>query len=376
MPNATTFQDMATENEDPEDSNDFIIYTDEDDMSDGYNGDSEWDDLPPAATYAEHLTKKKKAPLMAAMRHAEEMFDGQKDKTGILRGPYCIGGLSKCSIQRKEQAARKGLASGMFDESGFQKQMQHVVTLKKKLDSKHQLVLCFKAKQKNSPSDSCDEGPPAKKRVVSPTISIHNFDSMDINPAPVGPSLEDPSQRILSFTVRDCTDASDDELNNQYITNTGKAAPLLNEEEIKEATEVEEVEELDDIMAEEVPIRSSKKLQDTAETYLKKARKLKNHYNEQMYAALIDFYQWQPKMGRIGASLRVARNHGRGKAFAQVVWKQAHHFEGHDTITQPCLGHHAKGTGLLNDEDFYLNLQQWLQTLKAGEVSSQVAATA
>ena len=45
------------ENKDPEDDNNFVICTDEDHMSGGYNRDSEWEDLPPAATYSERFTK-------------------------------------------------------------------------------------------------------------------------------------------------------------------------------------------------------------------------------------------------------------------------------------------------------------------------------
>ena len=74
----------VTENKDQEDDNDFVICTNEDYMSDGYNGDSEWEDLPPAATYSEQLTKRKITAQAAAMRHAEEIFDGRKDKTGVL----------------------------------------------------------------------------------------------------------------------------------------------------------------------------------------------------------------------------------------------------------------------------------------------------
>ena len=41
-------------------------------MSDSYIGNSEWEILPPAATYTERLTKKKIVARATAMRRAEE----------------------------------------------------------------------------------------------------------------------------------------------------------------------------------------------------------------------------------------------------------------------------------------------------------------
>ena len=62
---------MGYQSSDEEDDN-FVTHTDEEYMSDGYIGNSEWGTLPPAATYTERLTKKKIGARATAMRRAEE----------------------------------------------------------------------------------------------------------------------------------------------------------------------------------------------------------------------------------------------------------------------------------------------------------------
>ena len=62
----------VTANKDLEDDNNFVICTNEAHMSNSYNGDSEWEDLPPAATYSERLTKKKIAARAVAREEKEK----------------------------------------------------------------------------------------------------------------------------------------------------------------------------------------------------------------------------------------------------------------------------------------------------------------
>ena len=62
----------VTEQKDPEDDNNFVICTNEDHMSNGYNGDNEWEDLSPAATYSERLIKKKIAARAVARVEQEK----------------------------------------------------------------------------------------------------------------------------------------------------------------------------------------------------------------------------------------------------------------------------------------------------------------
>ncbi|KAJ7934658.1 hypothetical protein B0H13DRAFT_2305443 [Mycena leptocephala] len=48
--------------------------------------------------------------------------------------------------------------------------------------------------------------------------------------------------------------------------------------------------------------------------------------SEVLFASLVDFYRWMPRMGRLRAALRVAKYHGRGPAFQRVIAAQARFF--------------------------------------------------
>ena len=339
---------MGYQSGDEEDDN-FVICTDEEYMSGGYIGNSEWENLPPAP---ERLNKKIIAAHATAMRCAEEDLDGQKNKADILQGPYCVGGLAVRSIRQHKQQAHKRLETGELDESGYQRQLRHINTTGKRWDRRVQLTLSFGAKRKEPPSDLKEE-PPTQKKKIFHAIATSDDDLINIAPITTTPL----PFTLAPVTIEDCTSISNYELNEEHVQTEEMAALLNTEDRIREAIIVEEVEEMDDVMAEEVPNRSPQELQEAAKALLMKSRKSKNYHGEQMYAALVDFYRWQTRMGRIASSLRVARNCGRGKSFAQVICKQACHFEGHDAITQTHQGRRAHGTGLLNDEDFYMNVQ-------------------
>jgi hypothetical protein len=52
---------------------------------------------------------------------------------------------------------------------------------------------------------------------------------------------------------------------------------------------------------------------------LKTACKNQDYRSTVLFAALVDFYRWMPRMGRLRAALCVAKNHGRGPAFQRVL---------------------------------------------------------
>ncbi|KAJ7935007.1 hypothetical protein B0H13DRAFT_2305164 [Mycena leptocephala] len=105
---------------------------------------------------------------------------------------------------------------------------------------------------------------------------------------------------------------------------------------------------------------------------LKKARKLKDFLSTVLFAALVDFYRWMPRMGRLRASLRVSKNHGRGPAFQRVLCTQARFFEANGALKPTHQGHRAKQYGLLDDEGFYMGVQRWLRTLEVGKVNPKL----
>ena len=102
---------------------------------------------------------------------------------------------------------------------------------------------------------------------------------------------------------------------------------------------------------------------------LKAARKAKNFRGMVLFAALVDFYRWMPRMGRLRAALRVAKNHGRGPAFQRVLCAQARFFEANGALKPSHQGQRQKQNGLLDDEGFYMGVQRWFRTLAVGTVS-------
>ncbi|KAJ6533251.1 hypothetical protein B0H19DRAFT_1081407 [Mycena capillaripes] len=99
---------------------------------------------------------------------------------------------------------------------------------------------------------------------------------------------------------------------------------------------------------------------------LKLARKQKDYRSEVLFASLVNFYRWMPRMGRLRAALHVAKYHGRGLAFQRVIAAQARFFEANGALKSSHQGHREKSNGLLDDEGFYLGAQRWLRTLEVG----------
>jgi hypothetical protein len=102
---------------------------------------------------------------------------------------------------------------------------------------------------------------------------------------------------------------------------------------------------------------------------LKTARRNKDFRGSILFAALADFYRWMPRMGRLRAALRVAKNHGHGPAFQRVLCAQARFFEANGSLKASHQGQREKGNGLLDNEGFYMGVQRWLRTLEVGTVS-------
>jgi hypothetical protein len=65
---------------------------------------------------------------------------------------------------------------------------------------------------------------------------------------------------------------------------------------------------------------------------LKSACKNKDYHSTMLFAALVDFYQWMPHMGRLWAALRITKNHGCGPAFQCVITAQARFFEANGSL--------------------------------------------
>jgi hypothetical protein len=123
-----------------------------------------------------------------------------------------------------------------------------------------------------------------------------------------------------------------------------------------------------DTVLDDAAPQDPKELGALAAASLKTARRQKDYRSEVLFASLVDFYRWMPRMGRLRAALRVAKYHGRGPAFQRVIAAQARFFEANGALKPSHQGQREKSNGLLDDEGFYLGVQRWLRTLAVGTV--------
>jgi|SRR5258706_12508724 len=79
--------------------NDFLPWSEGEIMSDGYSGDEEWENQPPAATYCERRENKKARERAAQWKRSEEMYwGGQKSKMETKRGRARVWFMKKLLI--------------------------------------------------------------------------------------------------------------------------------------------------------------------------------------------------------------------------------------------------------------------------------------
>ncbi|KAF8214613.1 hypothetical protein K438DRAFT_1955664 [Mycena galopus ATCC 62051] len=161
------------------------------------------------------------------------------------------------------------------------------------------------------------------------------------------PEEEEESSSDDESEILDEIDISPEELEAEARQQEGDAAV----DSIALADEIAEWVDTED----SAPLETDK-FHSLASDYLKAAQKNKDYCSTVLFAALVDFYHWMPRMGRLRAALRIAKNHGRGPAFQQVLGK----------------GRREKGNWLLDDEGFYLSVQRWLKILDVGTVNPKL----
>ncbi|KAJ7123021.1 hypothetical protein C8R44DRAFT_735628 [Mycena epipterygia] len=152
-----------------------------------------------------------------------------------------------------------------------------------------------------------------------------------------------------------------------------KQARLEHGDEIIDSIAVADdiAEWVDTVLEDAAPLRLDQ-LGSLASESLKVARKKKDYRSTVLFAALVDFYRWMPRMGRLRAALRVAQNHGRGPAFQRVLAAQARFFEVNGSLKPSHQGRRQKSNGLLDNEGFYMGVQRWLRTLEVGTVNPKL----
>ncbi|KAJ6621933.1 hypothetical protein B0H10DRAFT_2214741 [Mycena sp. CBHHK59/15] len=124
-----------------------------------------------------------------------------------------------------------------------------------------------------------------------------------------------------------------------------------------------------DTVLDDAASKEPAELEALAVASLNTARKEQNYRNTVLFAALADFYRWLPRMERLRAALRVAKNHGRGPAFRRVLCAQARFFEANGALKPGYQGRREKHNGLLDNKGFYMGVQRWLRTLDVGTVN-------
>lgn len=118
--------------------------------------------------------------------------------------------------------------------------------------------------------------------------------------------------------------------------------------------------------------KSDSELRALAIDGLRAARKTQNYRSEVVFASLVKFYEWKPRVDRVKAALRCAKAIGREPAFARVLLGQARHFKACGFLKPFRQGQRSQGTLVLADEAFTLGLQRWLRTLEIGKVRVDV----
>ncbi|KAF7342874.1 DDE family endonuclease [Mycena sanguinolenta] len=182
--------------------------------------------------------------------------------------------------------------------------------------------------------------------------------------APV-PEEEEESSSSNESEIVDEVDISPEELESAARQKEGDAAV----DSIAIADDI--AEWVYTILEDAAPLEPDQ-LQSLASDGLKAARKKKDYRSTVLFAALVDFYRWMPRMGRLRAALRIAKNHGRGPAFQRVLCAQARFFEANGSLKPSYQGQREKHNGLLDDEGFYLGVLRWLRTLEVGTVNPKL----
>lgn len=146
-----------------------------------------------------------------------------------------------------------------------------------------------------------------------------------------------------------------------------RAAGEIEKELDRNMEEVDALEWINDIL-EDATSTDPVELEALACEGLKLSRKAKIYHDEVIFANLIDFYHWTPRQGRVKASAWVAQNLGRGPAFACKLSKQARFFEKNGAIEPSRQGKKEMNGGMIEDERVEIGVQRMLRTVETGKV--------
>ncbi|KAG8937564.1 hypothetical protein FRC04_010653, partial [Tulasnella sp. 424] len=345
----------------------------------------------------------------------EEMLGGQKDKTGIKRGPYKVGGLSKRTIRQKKAAFQKEVQMMGLPEEVAEQQLKSLDRLGKSSQAnlrQSSLYTFFSPRTAKQPAK--------RMRPISPSGNEDSFNQLgnlstyllvQESTVPRAWSSEVAGPSTKRVRLEECPDLTGDkeeqpnsagpvrfpqapsppELPTQRESDSPASRStslppnsdsLDNESIVIDMGRVleggekasEDAEEWVDVLGEEVN-RSEltfEQFETLALEGLASARKRKVYAEELLFACLADFYRWSKRQKRMSASRRVARNHRRGEAFAKALRTQARYFEQTGSLKPSARGKRGGARSLLDDEEMCMGLQRWLRTLEPGKVNPAV----
>ncbi|KAJ7624166.1 hypothetical protein B0H17DRAFT_1340407, partial [Mycena rosella] len=344
-----------------------------DDSSDESEPQEYWAQLPKPMTWEERMKKRaiqkekaEKKCRITEMRSAEhrlaDLCPSRKN------GPYSIGGMSVRTASGKRKTLKDDYENGRLaiSEVEFNRQMGYLQARKPEPGKQLTLGNMFK-KRPRAVSSSSDEveissGPAPTKRLKGDSASS-SAAAVELR------EEEESSSGSESETGKSDLDDNEEQhpelLEQEARSKEGDVAvdSIIFADEIAEWVET--------VLEDAAPLHPSE-LASLAADGLKKARKSKDYRSTILFAALADFYGWMPRMGRLAAALRVAKNHGRGPAFQRVLCAQARFFEANGALKLSHQGRRQKQNGILDEEGFYMGLQRWLRTLAAGTINPKL----
>ncbi|KAJ6632498.1 hypothetical protein B0H10DRAFT_2251958 [Mycena sp. CBHHK59/15] len=280
-----------------------------------------WETMPVPQTYDERAQRNtEKQEKAAKKRRIAEMCSAEHQEAGTTnnqqgktQGPYGIGGLSKRSIQKKKKKLRDNFNSGLLQisEDEFKRQLASI-----------------------NMEGSIPAPAPAKIQ-----LSISAMEGTDPSPESSSVAIREEEEESSASVESDeeSSSASDE----SEVENEIDIAPEELEEQARQVegdmavdsiVVADDIAEWIDTVLDDAAPRELDELCSLAVDCLKDARKKHNYRSTVLFAALVDFYRWMPRMGRLRAALCVARNHGRGPAFQRVLTAQARFFEANGSL--------------------------------------------
>ncbi|KAJ7163044.1 hypothetical protein C8R46DRAFT_1221839 [Mycena filopes] len=247
------------------------------------------------------------------MRSAENREGGALNKNaGTRRGIYRSGGFSVRTVQANKKKLRDTFKSGALKilEAELERQLAIIDAT---------LAPSAAKPAPNPKLDALGSLPPAR------TIATMFANQKRART----PSPDEGLQEIFTVPADSSSDESgDDEQEELVPEQVVEQAREEHGDAVVDATILaDDVADWVHTVLDDAAPRDPKELGALAAASLKTAHKQKDYRSEVLFASLVDFYRWMPRMGRLSAALRVAKYHGRGPAFQRVLAAQARFFE-------------------------------------------------